>query len=95
MYFPDALEEMKQTFDERVIVDFELCASIEHQGGNVDAATAEGPAPDLWQQLVDEALVNRVQINNEDGNREESDGVGTNEYLEECLHPCDALDDIE
>jgi hypothetical protein len=85
LYFPDALEEWEQRFDERLIEDFELCASIEHQGGDVDAATAGGLEPDLWQ-LIDEALVSQVQVNNDASNHEESDGVGCNKHSKECLH---------
>jgi hypothetical protein len=75
VYFPDALEQWEQRFDERLIEDIELCASIEYPGGDVDAATA-GLEPDLWQ-LMDEALVSQVQVNNGASNHEESDGVGS------------------
>jgi hypothetical protein len=77
-----------------LIEDFELCASIEHQGGDVDAATAGGLESDLWQ-LIDEALVSQVQANNDASNHEESDGVGSNEHSEECLHLRDAPEDTE
>jgi hypothetical protein len=43
VYFPDALEEREQHFNERFLIDnLEVCASIEHQGGDVDVSTAGG-----------------------------------------------------
>jgi hypothetical protein len=94
LHFPDALEDTENSFDEFAIEDFEVGASIEHQGGDVDAATVAGLEPDRWQLGI-EALVRRIQVNNDAGYSEESGGDGNNEYQEERVHLRDALGDIE